>query len=162
VRYLLVLVLLCSRVGADPLWDAELRLGYGVAVGGGGGMTSTRPTPLTVAGLGSMVFDDEPRLSGYGGVTVETLDRNSIGTLFGVKIAPEGSHLRLSGGGTWVVAPKTLWGATASGGACGHVSRGTGLCGDVVLTSYLAGTDLAKGRTVTQVQLAIGLVFDAL
>jgi len=127
VRTLLLILALCSRVGADPLWDAEVRLGYGVAVGGGGGMTSTRPTPLSIAVLGSVLVNEEPMLSGYGGLTVETLDRNSIGVLGGVKLVPQGSPLRLMGGGTWVFAPLTLWGATASGGACGHVSHGMGM-----------------------------------
>ena len=162
MRSLLVILALCSDVGADPLWDAEVRLGYGVAVGGGGGMSSTRPTPLSLAAIGSMLVNEEPALSGYGGVVVETLDRNSIGMLAGVKLAPDGSHLRLMGGGTWVFAPLTLWGATASGGGCGHVSHGMGMCGDLLITSYFAGTDLVKGRTVTQVQLAVSMVFDAL
>lgn len=162
VRSLLLILAWCSRVGADPLWDAEVRLGYGVAVGGGGGMTSTRPTPLSIAAIGSVLVNEEPALSGYGGLTVETLDRNSIGVLGGVKLSPQGSPLRLMGGGTWVFAPLTLWGVTASGGACGHVSRGMGMCGDLLVTGYFAGTDLEKGRTVTQVQLAVSMVFDAL
>ena len=161
MRSLLLLVLLCSRVGADPLWDAEVRLGYGVAVGGGGGMTSTRATPLTIAALGSVAVEEEPHLSAYGGITAETLDRSSVGALAGVKLAPT-AHVRLTGGGAWIAAPYTLWGATGSIGTCGHMSRGMGLCGDVLLTSYFSGSDLPKGRSVTQFQLALGMVFDAL
>ncbi|HUJ57884.1 MAG TPA: hypothetical protein VLX92_05315 [Kofleriaceae bacterium] len=165
MRSLLVgsVLVLCAQASADPLWDAEVRLGYGVAMGGGGGMTSTRASPLSIAALGSVAFDDDPHLSGYGGATFETLDRNSIGTLFGVKLQPHDSMLRFTGGGTWIFAPYTLWGATASAGACHHkAGGGLGLCGDVLLTSYFAGTDLAPHHTVTQLQLTLGVVFDAL
>ena len=118
-------------------------MGYGVAMGGGGGMTSTRATPLTLGALGSVAVNDDPKLSGYGGLVVETLDRNSVGTLFGVKLTPDDGKLRLMGGGTWIMAPRTLWGATASGGVCRHVAHGMGACGDLLLTAYLAGTDLS-------------------
>ena len=72
-------------------------MGYGVAMGGGGGMTSTRATPLTLGALGSVAVNDDPKLSGYGGLVVETLDRNSVGTLFGVKLTPDDGKLRLIG-----------------------------------------------------------------
>ena len=37
----------------------------------------------------------------------------------------------------------------------------TQICGDVQLTTFFAGTDLAKDHTVTEVQLGFGVVFDA-
>ncbi len=162
MRVLVVLAVLAgaASAAADPLWEAELRMGYGVALGGGGGMTSARPTPLTLAATAAVAVVEEPAISSFGGLTVETLDRNSVGVVFGVRLAPRSSPVRLTAGGTWVFAPYTLWGATASGGLCRR-SRGIGVCGDVQLTSYLAGTDLAAGHTVTQVQLVLGIVFDA-
>ncbi len=159
VRTFFVLALLGSTASADPLWDAELRIGYGVATGGSG-MTTTRPTPLTITALTHIAVEDDPPLAGYGGVTVETLDRNSVGAVFGVKLAA-GKHLRLAGGGTYIVAPYTLWGATASAGACGHATSAMSACGDLQLTTYFAGSDLADGHTVTQLQLVFGIVFDA-
>jgi hypothetical protein len=51
---------------------------------------------------------------------------------------------------------------TASGGACKRMSRLLNLCGDAQLTAYFAGSDLADGRTVTQFQLVLGALFDAL
>jgi hypothetical protein len=147
---------------ADPLWQAELRAGYGVAVGGSGAAMSTRPTPLTLAAIASFAFNEDPPLAGYGGLLIETLDRSAVGAAFGVTLAPRGSRLRLSGGGSLLVEPYTLWGATTSAGACLHATLQTRLCGDLQLTAYFAGSDLADGHTVTQVQLVIGLVFDAL
>jgi len=156
------LVVLLRTASAEPLWDAELRLGYGLALSGSGQMSTTRATPLTIAAVGSFLLREDPALSAYGGFVVETLDRNSLGALAGVKIAPPHSHLRLMAGGIALARPRTLWGADASGGLCGRAAPGIAMCGDVVLTSYFAGTDLAPGHTVTEVQLQLGVVFDAL
>jgi hypothetical protein len=163
VRLALIIVLATAgTAAADPLWDAELRLGYGVALGGGGEMTSTRATPLTISAIGSFLLRDDPALSAYGGLVVETLDRNSVGGLAGFKLRPGHGNVRLMAGGVAMSKPKTLWGASAGGGYCGHASPGFAMCGDVMLTSFFAGTDLAPGHTVTQIQLQLGLVFDAL
>lgn len=147
---------------ADPLWQAEVHLGYGLAVSGSGDAASRRATPLTITAIAAVAIEDSPPLAGYGGVLVETLDRNAVGTVFGVRLAPAGGRLRFAGGGAVVLAPYTLWGATASGGACMRAWARIGLCGDLQLTAYLAGSDLADGHTVTQAQLVAGLVFDAL
>ncbi|MBC7978650.1 MAG: hypothetical protein H7138_27000, partial [Myxococcales bacterium] len=61
-----------------------------------------------------------------------------------------------------LVAPDSLLGATASGGLCRRQTRSIGLCGDLQVTAYFAGGDLAEGRTVTQIQLVLGAVFDVL
>ncbi len=146
---------------ADSLWQAEVRAGYGIAVGGSGARMSTRATPLTLAAIASFAFNEEPPLWGYGGLIVETLDRNAAGVVFGVRVSPRDS-LRLSVGGTWLVAPYTLFGVTASAGSCRRALPHADVCGDVQLTEYIAGSDLAEGHTVTQVQLVVGVVFDAL
>jgi hypothetical protein len=150
-----------AAAAADPLWQAELHLGYGLAMSGSGTQMSRRPTPLTIAAIAAFAFNDDPPLSGYGGLVVETLDRNAVGSVFGVKLTPHGSRLHVTAGGAWIAEPYTLWGATASAGACAHASHTLGVCGDVQLTSYFAGTDLADGHAVTQVQLVLGVVFDA-
>ena len=157
-----LVALLSASAMAEPLWQAELRLGYGIAVGGNGARMSTRPTPLTIAADVLFAFNEDPPLWGYGGLVVETLDRNSVGTVFGVQLRPHDSRLRFTGGGVWLVAPYMLFGATASGGACMHATRLLNVCGDVQLTAYVAGNDLADGRTVTQAQFMLGMVFDAL
>jgi hypothetical protein len=155
-----VVLLVGTPAHAESLWEAELRVGYGVSAAGNGEMTTMRPTPLTVAAIGSIAVREEPRLFAYGGLTAEMLDRNAIGAVAGVRLEPRGTPVRLAGGGAYLIAPYSLAGATGSVGACmrGKLS----LCGDVQLTAYFAGSDLADRRTVTQVQGVIGLVFDAL
>jgi len=141
------------------LWEADLRAGYGVAMSGTQGTMSARPSPLTLEATGAIAVNEEPAVSGYAGALVETLDRSGVGTVFGARLI-EGP-LRLAGGGTWIFAPYTLWGATASAGTCWRVARGAQLCTDAQLTAYFAGTDLVKGHAVTQAQLVIGVAIDA-
>ena len=43
MRTLLVLLALTGVAGAEPLWDAELRLGYGFEMVGGDNMTPRIP-----------------------------------------------------------------------------------------------------------------------
>lgn len=151
-----------SPAAAQPLWQAEVHAAYGLALSGGGDTMSRRPTPLTFTALAAFAFDEDPPLAGYGGLVIETLDRNAAGAAFGVELWPRDSRFHLAGGGVAIVAPYTLLGATASGGVCMRAGRGIGLCGDLQLTAFVAGSDLADGRTVTQAQLVAGLVFDAL
>ena len=165
MRSPLFLILLSSATAvADPsaLAQAELHLGYGLAMSGSGTTMSKRATPLTLTALVSYAFEDEPPLWGYGGLVVETLDRSAVGGVFGVKYTPRGSRLHLAGGGSVLVAPDSLIGATASGGYCRPQGKTLGVCGDLQVTSYFAGGDLADGRTVTQVQLVLGAVLDVL
>jgi hypothetical protein len=150
------------RAPLDPLWQAEVHVGYGLAMSGSGTRMSKRPTPLTLSAIVGFAFNDEPPLFGYGGLVVELLDRSAIGGVFGIKYAPRGSRMHLAGGGSVLLAPDSLLGATASGGMCRRQRPGLGLCGDVQLTAYFAGGDLAPGRAVTQIQLVLGAVFDVL
>jgi hypothetical protein len=158
----LALVATTPPCAADPLWQAEVHAGYGIAVGGSGARMSRRPSPLTLSALASFALDEDPPLWGYGGLVVETLDRNSAGAAFGIEVRPHGSRLRFSGGGVWLVSPSMLLGATASAGACSQRSPHIGLCGDLQITAYFTGDDLAGGRSVTQAQLVLGMVFDVL
>lgn len=148
--------------GADPLAEAEVRLGFGVALGGGAGQMTTRASPLTIAATGAIALQDDPHLAGFGGVLLETLGRNAVGTVFGVHLRPGEGALRLAAGGTVIVEPYSLYGAMGSVGSCRGMGKGVHLCGDLQLTAYFAGSDLAAGHTVTQGQLVAGLVFDAL
>lgn len=160
MRLALLLLLIASTVHADPapLWDAELRLGYGLQVSSGDGMTAPRAAPLTVEGLAAFALQDEPRLYAYAGGVVETLDRSAIGASGGIQV--DSGPMRLRGGAVYFFAPYTLFGATASGGGCHHVGKTVRVCGDVQLTEYFAGTDLVQGHAATQVQLVLGMVFD--
>ena len=123
-------------------------------------MASRRPTPLTLTLTGALAIRDEPRLAAYGGLVAETLDRNSIGAVAGIRLTRPGSRLRFGAGAAYIFAPFTLWGATGSGGACFR-KVGMGVCADLQVTAYFMGNDLAEGHTVTQVQGVLGMVFDA-
>lgn len=147
---------------ADPLWQAEVRAGYGLESGGAGTRMSKKPTPLTLAAIASLAIEDHPRVWGFGGLAVEMLDRNAAGVTAGVRLEPAGSKIRLAAGGTVLVAPYTLWGATVAGGTCMRVMALASVCGDVQLTAYFAGGDLADAHQVNQLQLVIGMVFDAI
>lgn len=159
VRVLLAIMLLAAPAVAEPLADAELRLGYGVAMSGGGGMTTARTTPLTITAQGALLVRDEPQLAAFGGLVVETLDKSSVGAVAGMRLTGLDRAIRLAGGATTIIAPYTLWGAVASAGVCKR--NRIGICGDLQLTAYFAGTDLAEGRTVTHVQAVLSMVFDA-
>jgi hypothetical protein len=144
----------------DRLWKAEIQAGYGLAIAGAGEQISRRPTPLTITATIGLAFDAEPPLAGYAGLVAETLDRNAAGAVFGIELQPHGSRFHIAGGGTWLIEPYTLYGATVSLGACLHATHNVGLCGDLQLTAFVAGSDLPDGRSVNQVQLALGVVFD--
>ena len=145
------------------LYEAEVSVGYGVEMSGDGGMTVARKSSLTIAATAAIAVREEPRLLAFGGLVAEALEKNAVGATAGVRIEPAlptKLKLRMGGGATYLFAPYTMWGATATLGAC---KRGSvGLCGDLAMTAYFAGTDLAEGRTVTEVQAVIGVVFDAL
>jgi hypothetical protein len=156
----MILVMALGGVArADTLWEAEVRAGYGVEMSPTQGSMSARPSPLTLEATGALAVVEDPKVFGYAGMIAETVDKSGIGTVFGAQLDAE--PIRISGGGVWIFAPYTLWGATASVGTCKRFAKTTQVCGDAVLTSYFAGTDLVKGHTVTEAQLAIGLVFDA-
>ncbi|MEO6777340.1 MAG: hypothetical protein ABI467_30710 [Kofleriaceae bacterium] len=143
---------------AAPLWDAELRLGYGLQVSSGDGMTAPRAAPLTIEGLAAFALQDDPMVYAYAGGIVETLDRSAIGASGGVQV--ESGPMRLRGGAVYFFAPYTLFGATASGGGCHRMAKSMRACADLALTEYFAGTDLVQGHAATQVQLVLGMVFD--
>jgi len=151
------LLLASSVANAEPLWDAEARLGYGITTGAGDG-TAVRMSPLTVGGQLAIAVNETPDLAAYGGLLLEALDRSSFGTTFGVRTHPrEDSRLRLAGGGVWIIAPRSLWGASATVGTC---TRGSlGYCIDAVATAFLAGDDLAMNHTVAQLQLVLSASF---
>lgn len=163
MRFFLFLIVAAmgSTAKADtnmPLWDAELRLGYGLQVAAGDGMTAPRSAPLTIEGLAAFALQEQPRLFAYAGGIVETLDRSALGGSGGIQF--EQGPIRLRGGGVYMFLPYTLFGVTASGGTCHHFSATVKGCADLALTEYVAGTDIVQGHAATQVQLVLGMVFD--
>ena len=142
---------------SEPLWEAELQLGYGISKRGSEEMTSTAVGPLSFAALAAIAINEEPRAYVVGGLVGEALERQAIGVTAGARLQVPNTPVRVTGAGVWMVAPKTLWGATASAGAC--LGHGTlGLCGDIQLTAYFAGTALPKDELELQVAFVIGVV----
>ncbi|HLL21411.1 MAG TPA: hypothetical protein VK427_04725 [Kofleriaceae bacterium] len=155
----LALALATSPAAADSLWTAELRAGYGVAIGGGQGTSTKRLSPVALDATISVAIHDQPRVFAYGGLAAETFDRSAVGATFGVRMHEPGTALRVAAGGTWLIAPYTLWGGVASAGLCTREDHGRRYCADAQLTAYFAGTDLAEGKTVLQAQLMLGFAF---
>lgn len=165
-------VLLPLTAAAEPvsLWEAELQLGYGVTRRGGveratsgdvmrstAEMSGTTTGPLVVTAIGSVAVSDDPPALAFGGLTVETLDRSSVGVIGGIRLEPTELPVRLRGGGIWMFVPETLWGAQASVGSC--LGHGTfGVCADIQLTAYFGGTGLPNDQTELQAQLAFSFV----
>ena len=161
VGFVLVSVLVVpAPARAQPMWEAELRAGYGLSMGTETDMSSARrTTPVTLAATGAIAINDDPELATYGGVVVETVARNTFGVTGGLKMPVPGTRLRLAAGAVWIYAPETRWGATASVGTC-RMRKAIALCGDLQLASYFAGSAIADGHTVTQLQLVFGVAFD--
>lgn len=146
-----------------PLYSIELRFGKGVEMGGSGEMTTTRGTPLNVSAIVAIAINESPWINAYGGMSAELVDRNAVGAVAGVQVPVRGTGIRISGGGTYMFSPFTLWGASAAVGGCARGRFGQlGLCGDLEMTAFFAGTDLADDKIVTQLQIRLGMVFDAI
>jgi hypothetical protein len=143
----------------DPaLITAEVRAGYGLLVGGGAGRASVRSSPLVLAARVAVAFREEPRMLGYGGLVLETLDRTGVGGEAGVALEP-GRAVRLRGGAIAMVAPYRLWGGALGGGRClGGAPR---VCLDVDADVFVGGSDLPAGGAAVQIMLGVGIGFDA-
>lgn len=155
-----ILAALAAPAAAQPLWEAELRMGYGVSMGKETDMSTThRTTPLTLEATGAIAISDEPEVSTYGGILVETVQRNSFGFVGGVKLRVPEMPVHVAAGAVFVYAPDTRWGASASGGMCKDKGA-LAMCVDLQLTNYFAGDAIDKGHTVTEIQLVLGIGFD--
>jgi hypothetical protein len=157
---LLTIAALTAPAAAQPLWEAELRMGYGVSMGKETDMSTThRTTPLTLEATGAIAVSDEPEVSAYGGILVETVQHNSFGFVGGIKLRVPEMPVRLSAGAIFAYAPATKWGVAASGGLCKE-SGALALCADLQLTNYFAGDAIDPGHTITEVQVVLGIGFD--
>lgn len=174
MRAALLVFLLIGRAAAEPapakpeplppLAQLELHLGWGLAMSGSGDVMARRATPLTLTALVDYALQDaDPPLWGYGGLVAEMMSRAAVGGVFGVKYVPAGTALHFAGGGSVLVAPHWLAGASVNGGYCRPQWMKTlGICGDLQVTGYFAGEDLGAERAVVQVQLVLGAVMDVL
>ena len=76
-----------SPARAEALVGVDLRIAYGLAAGGGAGRGAVRATPLLITATAALALSDAPRTYGYGGLTVETLDRTGVGGEGGLAMA---------------------------------------------------------------------------
>ncbi len=141
----------------EPLWEAEIELGYGMSKTTSAEMVPASVGPMSFAALAAVAINDEPHAYAVGGLVGEAIQRYGIGVTAGARLVVPGTPVRLTGTGVWMVAPDTLWGASAAAGACfGHGALG--VCGDLQLTAYFAGTGLPKDELEMQVAFMIGFV----
>lgn len=139
-----------------PLWEAELQLGYGITQTSSQETSHTAKGPLLFSALAAVAINEEPYAYVVGGLVGEAIDRSAIGVTAGARLIVPNTPVRVTGTGVWMVAPKTLWGASAAGGACW--GKGTlALCGDVQVTAYVAGTALPKDELELQVAFVLGV-----
>lgn len=152
------LVAATAPVRAEPLGTAELRVGYGLASGGGAGRAAVRATPLTLAVGGSLAIADQPRTAGYASLVIETLDRTGVGGEGGLMLTPS-PRFRMRAGVIAIARPYTLWGATVGASVCAPMG-GVRLCGDAAADLFVGGTDLPAKTAVVQVVGGLGVVID--
>ncbi len=149
-----------AEPGPEPaLITAEVRAGYGVSIGGGAGRASLRGSPLVLGARVAIAIREEPRMSGYGGLLVETLDRTGVGGEAGVVLEPS-RLVRLRAGAIAMVAPYGLWGGALGAGRC-FFPGATRVCLDVDADVFVGGSDLPAGAAALQVVVALGIGFDA-
>ncbi len=144
-----------------PLVLAEGRVGAGVALGGGAGGQVWRAAPVTVGALAEVAVRSQPWTSLYGVALVETGHRVGVGCGGGIRVRPGSGELRLAVGARTLFAPYTLLGVSAGIGSCRNV-LGVQVCGDIEGNAFFFGSDLPEDRVATQLQLVLGLAFDAL
>ncbi len=144
-----------------PLIAVEGRVGYGMAFGGGAGVSVERWSPVTLSGLVETAVWSDPWASIFGGVAVEGHGRGAAGAIGGLRLRPTRGQLRLSGGLAAMFFPETAFGPMASGGTCWGLGA-MNLCGDVEATMYVIGSDIPDQRVAGQIQLVVGVGFDAL
>jgi hypothetical protein len=146
-----------KHVETHPLWEGEIQIGYGISKRASEEMSHTAVGPLSFAALAAIAINQEPYAYAVGGLVGETLgERSAIGVTAGARLVVPNTPLRVTGTGVLMV-PKTLWGVSASAGACW--GKGTlGLCGDIQLTAYVAGAALPKDELELQVAFVLGVV----
>ena len=147
-----------GEVDEPALWTAEVRTAYGVLVGGGSGRASVRSSPLVLAARVAWAFNDQPRLAGYGGLVVETLDRTGVGGEAGVVLQPS-ARARLRAGAIAMVAPYRVYGGALGGGRC--LAGALHVCFDLDADVFVGGSDLPSGGAAVQLMLGVGIGFDA-
>ena len=170
LKLTMVRTFLCMVVAipaaADPQTDredsvvgVEARVGHGVSVGGGVGGSVWGASPVTVSVLAEMAVRQQPRTAVFGGLVWEGVQRASVGGTGGVRLRPFANGLRLSAAAIALLAPNTAYGVTTGVGYCW--GRGIKICGDLEGAMFPWGSDIPKDRVAGQIQMVLGVFFDA-
>ena len=141
------------------LVSAEVRAGYGVSVGGGAGRASLRGSPLILAARVAVAIRDQPRMSGYGGLVIETLDRTGVGGEGGITLEPS-IRTRVRAGVIAMIAPYKIYGGAVGAGRC-FVPGSARICLDLDADVFVGGSDLPMSGAALQVVFGLGNGFDA-
>lgn len=151
-----------ARAEPPPLILLEARASGGLALGGGGGKAVARYAPVTVGLVGELTIHTDPWVTFYGGAYYEGLDRAGFGLLGGVRLRPRDLPLRFGAGLLGVIAPYTIGGVMATGGACFAVGKRkrARLCADAEADFFFLGGDLPSGRVAAQLLGVLGANFD--
>jgi hypothetical protein len=144
-------------VRAEPLGTVEMRVGGGMAIGGGEGEATMKVAPVYVGVYTSVAVRQYPWTWLRGGVFVETYDRAAVGATIGPRVALG----RWTGGvaGTAVIAPFTLYGGSAQ--IARRLGKDTSIVPGLELNVFPFGDDLPGGRVLTEVLLTVGFEISA-
>ena len=143
-----------------PLLAIEATVSRGLAVGGGGGDSTTRVSPTSVGASFDYAIRSEPWTTVTGGVFYEGGGRGGFGLRAGLRAAAGNTPIRLGASAVAIVSPYTLGGIAASGGRCWSLGGALGLCGDVEGTVFAIGGDLPDGRVAAQLLVVLGVRVD--
>jgi len=132
----------------------------GVEMGGASQM-AMRASAMSIGARVGIAINDEPATWAVIGAMTETGGRQSTGLLAGLRLLP-GGPWRLGAAALYAPRPSSLFGAVASVGACARATGAMHLCGDLESTFLVGGAGLPGGRTVTELQLVLGVRFDAM
>jgi hypothetical protein len=163
--FLLFAIIAGPASAREPLLRIDFNVGGGLNMGDGGlNGPVWRASPFTFTLLGDYAINQQPWVTLFFGLRGEALAKGGIGALVGARIHPLEGMLHLGVGGVAIVAPYTIAGVLAGGGICKRHALGpkVALCGDLEATAYFLGSDVPAGKVVTQLQLVLGVSFDAL
>jgi hypothetical protein len=158
----LALVLLAAptaaaRADEPPILRLELRLAAGAVVDH---QAALRMLPFSVGAAAEHAFMAQPWTSVWGDVFIEGPDHLVGGVGGGLRVRAAGGAVRLSGGGTALVGPDLMAGATVMLGGC-FASETPGLCVDVEGSLFFVGGGVPDGGA-GQLKLVLGMGFDVL
>jgi len=169
---LLVLAALLSiaphahAIPKGSLFGLDLQLSAGLGLAGSHGHTAMRLAPETLRFTGEYAISEAPSVSIFGGLYAEGVDRFGLGLQVGARWHPLGWRhgMRLGASLVGMVVPYTLFGVTVEGGHCIKVEAKDRFrpCIDAQAVVFFVGNDLPKSGVAAQLNLLLGVHFNAL